>query len=121
MLCSPPEINPAAACLLLSGQRPSLHGQIPNPRYLSRQHAGRRLPLPWFQPRLHLKNRAHLHLGALPHSMLFLLGPDGQAPLLVTSQHVLGEIYPDPPVSLLTPTQASLQEPPHDRVGQGHT
>jgi len=29
--------------------------------------------------------------------MLFLLGPDGHAPLPVTSQHLLGEIYPIPP------------------------
>jgi len=29
--------------------------------------------------------------------MLFLLGPDGHAPLPVTSQHLLGETYPDRP------------------------
>jgi len=29
--------------------------------------------------------------------MLFLLGPDGHAPLPVTSQHLLGETYPSPP------------------------
>jgi len=29
--------------------------------------------------------------------MLFLLGPDGHAPLPVTSQHLLGETYPAPP------------------------
>jgi len=34
---------------------------------------------------------------ALPHSMLFLLGPDGLSPLPVTSQHLLCEIYPAPP------------------------
>jgi len=29
--------------------------------------------------------------------MLFMLGPDGSAPLPVTSQHLLGESYPAPP------------------------
>ena len=36
-------------------------------------------------------------MDALPHAMLFLLGPDGHAPLPVTSQHLLGEAYPNPP------------------------
>ena len=40
---------------------------------------------------------AHLPLDALPHSMLFLLGPDGLSPLPVTSQHLLCESYPEPP------------------------
>ena len=43
------------------------------------------------------KNRTHLPLDALPHSLLFLLGPDGRASLPVTSQHLLGERYPNPP------------------------
>ena len=96
VLCSPPEINPASARLLQSVQTPSLHRQVPDYRVLSERNAGSRLPLLWLQPRPPSKNRAHLPLDALPHSMLFLLGPDGHSPLPVTSQHLLGEIYPDP-------------------------
>ena len=36
-------------------------------------------------------------MDALPHSMLFLLGPGGFEPLPVTSQHLLCELYPAPP------------------------
>jgi len=54
------------------------------------------LPLPWLQPRLPSKNRAYLHLDALPHSMLLLLGPDGLDTLPVTAQHLLCESYPEP-------------------------
>jgi len=39
-------------------------------------------------------NRAHLPLDALHHSMLFILGSDGLAPLPVTSQHLLDASYP---------------------------
>ena len=78
-------------------QTPSLHRHSPNPRGLSAGNAGSRLPLPWLQPRPPTKNRAHLPLDALPRSMLLLLGPDGHAPLPVTSQHLLCESYPQPP------------------------
>jgi len=96
ILCSPPEINPATARLPPSVQTPSLHRHSPDHRVLSAKNAGRRLPLPWLQPRPPTKNRAHLPLDALPRSMLFLLGPDGLAPLPVTSQHLLCESYPVP-------------------------
>jgi len=94
IMCSPPEINPATARLPLSLQTPSLHRHSPEHRVLSARNAGSRLPLPWLQPRPPSKNRAHLPLDALPHSMLFLLGPDGLDPLLVTSQHLLIDLYP---------------------------
>jgi len=97
VMCSPPEINPAAARVPASLQTPSLVRQSLDNRILSRKNAGSRLPLPWLQERPPSKNRAHLPLDALPHSMLFLLGPDGHAPLPVTSQHLLGESYPVPP------------------------
>jgi len=97
VMCSPPEINPAAARLPASLQTPSLSRHAPDHRVLSRKNAGSRLPLPWLQPRPSSKNRAHLPLDALPHSILFLLGPDGHAPLPVTSQHLLGEVYPSHP------------------------
>ena len=97
VMCSPPEINPAAARLPASLQTPSLSRHTPDHRDLSRKNAGSRLPLPWLQPRPPSKNRAHLPFDALPHWMLFLLGPDGLTPLPVTSQHLLGETYPDPP------------------------
>jgi len=96
-MCSPPEINPAAARLPASLQTASLSRNAPDHRVLSRKNAGGRLPLPWLQPRPPSKNRAHLPLDALAHSMLFLLGPEGHAPLPVTSQHLLGETYPTPP------------------------
>ena len=96
VLCSPPEINPAAARLPPSVHTPSLHRHSPDHRALSAKNAGSRLPLPWLQPRPPSKNRAYLPLDALPHSMLFLLGADGHAPLLVTSQHLLTELYPEP-------------------------
>ena len=97
VMCSPPEINPATARLPASLQTPSLSRHAPDHRALSRNNAGSRLPLPWLQPRPPSKNRAHLPLDALPHSMLFLLGSDGLAPLPVTSQHLLSETYPSPP------------------------
>jgi len=97
ILCSPPEINPATARIPPSVQTPSLHRHSPDHRQLSAGNAGSRLPLPWLQPRPPTKNRAHLPLDALPHSMLFLLGPDGHAPLPVTSQHRLIDTYPPPP------------------------
>ena len=98
VLCSPPEINPAAARLPPSVQTPSLHRHSPDLRALSAKNAGSRLPLPWIQPRPPSKNRAHLPLDALPHSMLFLLGLDGLDALPVTSQHLLSDFYPEPPL-----------------------
>jgi len=97
VMCSPPEINPAAARLPPSLQTPSPHRHTPDHRILCRGNPGARLPLPWRQLRPPAKNRTHLPLDALPHSMLFLLGPGGHAPLPVTSQHLLGESYPSPP------------------------
>jgi len=96
ILCSPPGITPAAARLPLSVLTPSLHRHSPDHRSLSAGNAGSRLPLPWLQPRPPSKNRAHLPLDALPHSMLFLLGPDGHNPLPVTSQPLLCVSYPEP-------------------------
>jgi len=96
ILCSPPEINPAAARLPLSVQTPSLHRHTPDHSALSAKNAGSRLPLPWLQPSPPLKNRAHRPLDALPHSMLFLLCPDRLGPLPITSQHLLCESYPEP-------------------------
>ena len=93
VMCSPPEINPATARLPASLQTPSLCRHAPDQRALSRKNAGSRLQLHWLQPRPPSKNRAHLPQDALPHAMLFLLGPDGLAPLPVTSQHLLGETY----------------------------
>jgi len=97
VMCSPPEINPVAARLPASLQTPSLYRHAPDNRDLSRRNAGSRLPRPWRQPRPPLKNRAHLPLEALPHSMLFLLGPDCLGPLPVTSQPLLCETHPSPP------------------------
>ena len=97
VMCSPPEINPAAARLPAFLQTPSLSHHAPDSRMLCRRNAGSHLPLPWLQVRPPSKNRVHLPLDALPHSMLFLRGPDCHAPLPVTSQHLLGETYPEPP------------------------
>ena len=97
VLCSPPEINPAAARLPPLVETPSLHRHSLDHRALSAKNAGSRLPLPWIHPRPPSKNRAHLPLDALPHSMLFLLGPDGLDALPVTSQHWLSEFDPEPP------------------------
>jgi len=97
VLCSPPEINPATARLPISVQTPSLHRHSPDHRTLSARTAGSRLPLPWLQPRLPSKNRAHLPLDPLPHSMLFILRPGGFEPLPVTSQHLHCELCPAPP------------------------
>jgi len=91
VMCSPPELNPATARLPPSLQTPSLHRHTLDHRALCRGNPGARLPLKWHQPRPLAKNRTHLPLDALPHSMLFLLGPDGRAPLPVTSQHLLCE------------------------------
>ena len=97
IMCSAPEINPTTARLPPSAQTPSLHRHSPDNRALSARNEGSRLPLPWIQPRPPSKNRAHLPLHALPHSILFLLSPDGLGPLPVTSQHLLLDHYPKPP------------------------
>jgi len=97
VLCSPPEINRATARLPPSLHTPLLHRHTPNHRVLCRGNPGARLHLPWHRTRPAAKNKTHLPLDALPHSMLFLLGPDGHTPLPVTSQHLLGESYPAPP------------------------
>ena len=108
VLCSPPAIYPATARLPPSVQTPSLHRHTPDHGVLSPKNAGSRLPLPWLQPGLPSKNRAHLPLDALPHSMLFVLGPDGHAPLPITSQHLLAETFPAPPPGRTYP-QLKLQ------------
>jgi len=97
VMCSPPEINPATARLPPSLQTPSLHRHAPDHRVLCRGNPGARLSLPWRQLRPPAKNTTHPPLDALPYSMLFLLGPDGHAPLPVTSQHLLCETYSAPP------------------------
>ena len=97
VLCFPPEIHPATALLAPLVQTPSLLRHAPDHMALLAEDAGGRLPLPWLQPRPRTKNRAHLPLDVIPHSMLFLLGPDGLAPLPVTSQHLLAKSYPEPP------------------------
>jgi len=97
ILSSPPEINPATARLPPSVQTPSLHRNSPDHRALRARNACSHLPLPWIQLRLPSKNRAHLLLDALAHSMLFLLGPHGLGPLPVTSLHLLCHSYPKPP------------------------
>jgi len=103
-MCSPTEINPAAARLPASLQMPSPYRHAPDHRALSRGNPGARLPLLWRRPRPPAKNRTHLPHDALPHSMLLALGPDGSAPLPVTFQHLLGRTYPAPP-----PGRAYLQ------------
>jgi len=107
VMCSPPQINPAAARLPPSLQIQSLYRHTPNHRALCQGNPGARLPLPWLQLRPSAKNRTHLPLDALPHSMLFLLGLDRHAPLPVTSQHLLGEVYPAPPRAAPTPSSNS--------------
>ena len=97
ILCHPPGIKPATARLPPSVQTPSLHRHSPDHRALSARNAGSHLPLPWIQPRPRSKNRAHLPLDSLPHSMLFLPGPEGLGTLPVTSQHLLCELYREPP------------------------
>jgi len=97
VICSPPEINPVSAKHPASLQTPSRRRHSPDHRILSRGNPGARLPLPWLRARPPAKNRTHLPLDALGHSMLCLLGPDGRAPLPVTSQHLLAELYPAPP------------------------
>ena len=107
VLCSPPEISPATARLPPSVQTLSLHRHTPDHRSLSLRNAGSRLPLPWLQLRPSSKNRAHLSLDALPHLMLFMLGPDGHAPLPVTSQHLLVEPHPAHPRAVVNPNSSS--------------
>jgi len=97
VLCFPPEINPAAARLPSSLHTPSPHRHAPDHRLLLRGNSGHRNLLSWLTPRPPSKHRTHLPWDALPHSMLFILGPNGDKPHPVTSQHLLGELYPDPP------------------------
>jgi len=108
IMYAPPEINPASARLPLSVRTPSLQRHSPDHRVLSARNAGSRLPLPRLQARPPTKNWAHLPHDALPHSMLFLLGPDGLSPLPVTYQHLLIDHYAEPPPGLSYP-QLKLQ------------
>jgi len=97
VLCFAPEIYPATARLAPSLQTPSLLRHAPDHMALVAEGVGGRLPLQWLQPRPRTKNKGHLPLDVIPHSMLFLLGPDGLAPLPGISQHLLAESYPEPP------------------------
>jgi len=94
ILCSPPEINPATARLPPSVRTHSPHRHASDHRALLKGNAGCRNPLSWLQPRPTSKRKTHLPLDAIPHSLLFLLGPDGLSPLPVTSPHLLSEAYP---------------------------
>jgi len=96
VLCFPPDINPATVRLAPSVQTPSLLRIAPDHRTPLVRNAGSRLPLPSLQLRPPTKNRANLLFDAVPHSMLFLLGPNGLAPLQVTSGRLLAELYPEP-------------------------
>jgi len=91
------EINLATACLALSVQTASLLRHAPDHRTLLAKNVGSHLPLGRLQPRPHTKNRAHLPLDAMRHSMLFLLGPNRLAHFPVTSQHLLAGLYREPP------------------------
>ena len=93
VMCSAPEINPAAARLPPLLQTPSAHRHTPDPGLLLRGTSGHRNPLSWLQPRPQAKNRMHHPLDAVPHSMPFILGPSGDKPLSVISQHLLCERY----------------------------
>jgi len=103
VMCSPLGINPAATRLHTSLMTPSMHRHAPDHRILSRGNLGAILPLLWRRPRPPANNRTHLLLDTLPPLMLFALGPDGSAPLPVTSQHLIGESYPAPPPSRTYP------------------
>jgi len=96
-MCSPPEINPTTPRLPPILHPPLLHRHTPDDRVLCPGNPGARLPLPWCQPRPPAKNRTRLPLDPLPHAMLSLLGPDGHAPMPLTSQHLVGETYPAAP------------------------
>jgi len=98
ILFSPPEINPVSASLPPSIQTQSLHHHAPDHRLLLIQTKGSLLLLKWLQPRSTSKHRAHLLIDTIAHSMLFLVGPNGEATLLVTSQHLLCKTYGIPPL-----------------------
>ena len=87
---------PCAETRLPSVPTPFLLRPAPDHRTLLAKNAESRRPLPGLQPRPPTKNRVHLPFDAVSHSMLFLLCPDGLAPLPVTSQHLLAELYPEP-------------------------
>jgi len=111
VMCSPPEINPASARLPPSLQTPSLYRHALDHRALCQGNPSARLPhFYWRRPWPAAKNRTHLPLDAIPHSMLFLLGLDGQGSLPVTSQHGLGEVYPPPPRAAPTPSSSSYAQ-----------
>jgi len=82
-------------CKSLPGVRAP--NNAPDHRVLLARKTGSRLPHPWLQPRPSSKNRLHLPLNPVPNWLLFLLGPDGLAPLLLISQQLRGETYLDPP------------------------
>ena len=113
MLCSPPEINPATARLSQSVQTPSLFPHPQNHRDWVARNTRTLLPLKWLEPKPASKNRTHLPIVAIAHSMLFLLGPEGDKPLPVISQHRLFEIYPEQPSGL---SYTQLQQRCRDRL-----
>ena len=89
--------QPATARLPPSVQTPSLHCDPHDDRHLLARNAGSLLPLKWLQLKLPSKYRAHLPIDALAHSMLFLLGPESDQPLPITSQYHLLNSYPEQP------------------------
>ena len=88
---------PCAETRPLSVPTPFFLRPAPDHRTLLAKNAESRRPLPGLQPHPPTKNRVHLPFDAVPHSMLFLLGPDELASLPVTSQNLLAELYPEPP------------------------
>jgi len=106
---------PCAETRPLSVPTPFLLRPAPDHRTLLAKNAESRRPLPGLQPHPPIKNRVHLPFDAVPHSMLFLLGPDGLAPLPVTSQHLLAELYPEPPEGL---KYTKLRQPYRDLLMQ---
>jgi len=85
VLCSPPDIKLASARLLPSVQTLFIYGYDQDHPVLLARNVHDLLPLKWVQVRPPLINLSHLPLEAIPHMMLFLLGPDGLAPFPVTS------------------------------------
>jgi len=63
VLCSPPEINQAAARLPPSVQTPFLHCNPQDHRRLLARNAGSLFPIKWVQPRLPSKNSNSLLMG----------------------------------------------------------
>jgi len=98
LLCSPPEINPATACLPATVQTYSSHpssalarGKIPGKPYLF-------FHLPWDQPQDKIRRPRYRHsaITALAHTALPLLG--GVSTLPPISLHLTDYLPPTPPI-----------------------